>query len=112
MPATWPVDIEFKEIILTVDEKTCRKCGSALIIRKDRIHPIYSLAGPLKFGCKLSGGSNTHCSERRPLISPKAEIPLTMPRWRMGWDLLLWIGYKRFKRHGSMPQLQAERLDR
>jgi hypothetical protein len=42
------------------------------------------------------------------LRNPEAERLLTMPRWRIGWDVLLWMGYRRCKRHWSVPQIQAE----
>ena len=34
-----------------------------------------------------------------------------MPRWRIGWDLFLWMGFRRFKRHWSVPQILDESLD-
>jgi hypothetical protein len=105
MPSTWPGDLEFKEVILKVEEKTCRVCGSKRIIRKNQVHRIYRLAGPLKLICKLSCCSNKHCPERRTLISPKSEIPMTMPRWRIGWDVLLGMGFRRCKRHWAVSQI-------
>ena len=111
MPSKWPVDIEFKEVLLTVDEKICRVCGSKLVIRKERVHHIYSLEEPLKLVCKLSCCTNRHCPERRTLLSPKSEMAITMPRWRIGWDLFLWMGFRRYKRHWSVSQIQAELLD-
>ena len=111
MPAKWPTNLEFKEVVLSIEEKTCTTCGSDLIIRKDRIHCIQSLAGPLKLVCKLSCCSNKQCPERRTLLNPTSEIPLAMPRWRLGWDLVLWMGFRRFKRHWSIPQIQAELFD-
>jgi hypothetical protein len=30
MPSKWPIDVTFKEIILSVTEKTCKQCGSDL----------------------------------------------------------------------------------
>ncbi len=111
MPAKWPGDIEFKEVLLYVEEKTCHVCGSKLIIRRDRIHRIYSLEGPLKLVRKLSCCSNTHCPERKTVLSPQSETSITMSRWRIGWDVLLWMGFRRYKRHWSVPQIQAELLD-
>ena len=111
MPSKWPAHVQFKEVILEVADKKCRACGSALVIRKDRIHCIYSLEGPLKLVCKLSCCSNKQCAERRVLLTPQSEISITMPRWRMGWDVFLWMGFRRFKRHWSVPQLQAELFD-
>lgn len=111
MPTRWPKGVKFKEVVLSVEQKRCTTCGSELIIRKDRTRCIQSLAGPLKLVCKLSCCSNTHCPERRTLINPPSEIPFAMPRWRLGWDLVLWMGFRRFKRHWSIPQLQAELWD-
>jgi len=34
-----------------------------------------------------------------------------MPRWIIGWDVLLWMGFRRYKRHWSLPQIQAELAD-
>ena len=111
MPSKWPVDNEFKEVILNVEEKTCHVCGSKLVIRKERIHHIYSLEGPLKLICKLSCCLNRHCPERKTLLSPKSEMSITMPRWRIGWELFLWMGFRRYKRHWSVSQIQTELLD-
>ncbi|MCP4289844.1 MAG: transposase [Gammaproteobacteria bacterium] len=33
------------------------------------------------------------------------------PQWRIDWDLLLWMGFRRYKRHWSIPQIQAELQD-
>jgi hypothetical protein len=34
-----------------------------------------------------------------------------MPRWCLGWDVLCWLGHRRFARHWSVPQLRAELQD-
>lgn len=111
MPSKWPPEIQFEEVILKVEDNVCQTCKSQLIIRKNRIHRIYSLKGPLKLICKLYCCSNKQCRERKTLINPKSEIPITMPRWRIGWDLFLWMGFRRFKRHWSVPQIQNELSD-
>ena len=51
------------------------------------------------------------CNSRGQTFSPKAELSLSMPRWCIGWDVLCWLGHRRFARHGSVPQLQAELQD-
>ena len=111
MSSHWPANIEFNEIVLTIDETTCPACGSPLRFRKDRIHPVYSLEGPVKIICKQWGCSNPRCDHHYSLISPKTEYDLTMPRWRMSWDVFLWMGFRRYKRHWSVPQIQAELID-
>ncbi len=111
MPSKWPTDIRFKNVILKVKEKRCKVCGSQLRIRKTRIHRIYSLKGPLTLVRKLSSCSNGQCPKRNTLLSPQTEVALTMPRWRIGWDVLLWMGFRRYKRHWAVSQIQAELLD-
>jgi hypothetical protein len=45
------------------------------------------------------------------LVNPEAECRIALPHWRLGWDVLLWMGFRRFTRHWSVPQIQAELLD-
>jgi len=111
MPAKWPVKIKFKEVILKVDQKTCHVCGSKVVVRKERIHQIYSLEGPLRLRCKLSCCTNRQCPARSTLLNPSSELSITMPRWKIGWDVFLWMGFRRYKRHWSIPQIQAELRD-
>ena len=111
MPAKWPVGIVFHEKVLSVEATTCHVCGWPLNYRTNRIHCVYTLRGPLRLTCKLSSCWNPHCSEYEVLRNPEAERLLTMPRWRIGWDVLLWMGYRRCKRHWSIPQIQAELAD-
>lgn len=111
MPAKWPKNTIFKEVTLEVENKVCRHCGSKLFVCDHRVHCIYTLEGPLKLICKLVHCSNGQCSNHSILLSPEAEITLTMPRWRIGWDVFAWMGFRRFKRHWSIPQLQGELSD-
>jgi hypothetical protein len=34
-----------------------------------------------------------------------------MPRWCIGWDVLCWLGHRRFARHWSVPQLRLALKD-
>lgn len=111
MSSKWSKNIKHKEVTLYVEEENCTLCGSPLIIRKDRIHKIHSLDGPLKLICKLSCCSNKQCDQHKTLINPESEMLITAPRWRIGWDLLLWMGFRRFKRHWSVPQIRSELID-
>jgi len=40
-----------------------------------------------------------------------AEAQITLPYWLIAWDLFCWLGFRRFTRHWSIPQLQAELRD-
>jgi len=111
MPSKWPIDVTFKEIILSVTEKTCKQCGSDLAICSHREHCIYGLEGAVKLICKQAHCSNKECSSRSTLVNPESELTITMPRWRIDWELFTWMGFRRFKRHWSVPQIHEELLD-
>ncbi len=96
---------------LDIHEIQCRECRTPLRFRKDRIHPIYTLQGPLKLICHQWCCGNLQCPQHDHLVNPPGEADLTMPRWIIGWDVLLWMGFRRYKRHWSFPQLQAELAD-
>jgi hypothetical protein len=111
MPTKWPKEVRFKEVILCVQEKTCRQCGSHLVICSHREHCIYTFDGALKLICKQAHCSNKACASRSRLINPEAELTITMPRWRIDWKLFTWMGFRRLKRHWSIPQIQHELCD-
>jgi hypothetical protein len=111
MSAKWPVDTVFHEIILTVEASQCRVCGWPLNYRSHRIHRLHSLQGPIQLVCHLACCFNPQCSEHEVLVTPEAERLIAMPYWRMGWDVLLWIGFRRYTRHWSVPQIQADLTD-
>jgi hypothetical protein len=33
---------------------------------------------------------------------------IALPHWAVGWDVLCWIGHRRFSRHWAIPQIQGE----
>ncbi len=111
MPAKWPKEIQFKEMTLYVQEKTCRQCGSDVVICSHREHCVYTFDGAVKLICKQAHCSNKTCASRSRLINPEAERTITLPRWRIDWTLFTWMGFRRLKRHWSIPQIQHELLD-
>jgi hypothetical protein len=111
MAAKWPAGTEFHEIILAVEASQCEACGWPLNYRSNRTRCVQSFQGPLRLACHLFCCFNPRCSQYEVLVSPEAERLVAMPYWRMGWDILLWMGFRRYARHWSVPQIQAELLD-
>lgn len=111
MPSKWPKDTIFREVVLEIEYPFCTRCESKLFVCDHRVHCIYTLEGALRLICKLAHCSNQQCPEHSTIISPESEITLTMPRWRIGWDVFIWIGFRRFKRHWSVPQIRQELSD-
>jgi hypothetical protein len=61
--------------------------------------------------CKLNHCPDPACPGHARTKSPELEITLALPKWAIGWDVLCWIGQRRFSRHWSLPQIQGELSD-
>lgn len=107
----WAEDTEFTEVVLTVEQEFCSVCQRHLHVCDHRFHPILSLQGPLRLVCKLAHCPDPCCPAHGQTLSPLAEAQITLPYWLIGWDVFSWLGFRRFTRHWSIPQLQAELLD-
>jgi hypothetical protein len=61
--------------------------------------------------CKLNHCPDPNCPGHAKTKSPELEIAIALPRAAIGWDVFCWIGHRRFSRHWSITQIQAELLD-
>ncbi len=55
--------------------------------------------------------SNKDCDKSKTWFVTMEEELLTMPRWKIGWDVFTWIGFRRYKRHWSVPQIKEALSD-
>jgi hypothetical protein len=104
----WPTDTVFHREVVDVEQDACPQCGQPLHICDHRIHRIFTLKGPVELVCRLAHCSDPSCPARGQTHSPAAEYTFTLPRWLIGWDVFCWMGHRRFARHWSVSQLQAE----
>jgi hypothetical protein len=107
----WPAETVFTQEILTVEQEACSVCQRALTICDHRFHRIFTLTGPMEIVCKLAHCPDRDCPAHCRTLSPLAEAQITLPWWLIGWDVFCWMGFRRFTRHWSIPQLQAELRD-
>jgi hypothetical protein len=107
----WPAETRFSQQVLTVEQEVCTHCQRALTICDHRFHRIFTLNGPMEVVCKLAHCPDPDCPAHRRTLSPLAEARITLPWWLIGHDVFCWLGFRRFSRHWSIPQLQAELLD-
>lgn len=107
----WPADTVFARQVLTVEQDACSSCRRASTICDHRSHRIFTLQGPLEVVCKLAHCPDRRCPARTQTLGPLAETQITLPWWLIGWDVFCWMGHRRFARHRSVPQLQAELRD-
>lgn len=104
----WPKDTVFHREVLDVEQDACPQGGQPLHICDHRIHRLFTLKGPVELVCRLTHCSDPSCPARGQTLSPAAEFTFTLPRWLIGWDVFCWMGHRRFARHWSVSQLQAE----
>jgi hypothetical protein len=111
MSRKWPEDTVFKTVNLQINESSCNSCGSRLYKSKNRDRKIYTFDGALLLKRERAKCSNRMCDRFNRWFVPREEELLTMPRWKIGWDIFSWIGFRRYKRHWSVPQIRDELLD-
>jgi len=107
----WPEGTQFNQVVLSVEQEVCSVCQRHLHVCDHRFHPILSLQGPQQLVCKLAHCPDPGCAAHGHTLSPLAETQFTLPYWLIGWDVFCWLGFRRFSRHWSIPQLQAELQD-
>jgi hypothetical protein len=111
MPYRWPADTVFTHIALEVEERWCRACGRPLTVCDHRQRRLLTLNGPVHVVCKLAHCPEGVCPAHTQTVSPEAETALAMPWWVLGWDVVCWLGHRRFTRHWSVGQIRAELAD-
>jgi len=111
MPYRWPQDATFTRIELEVEDRWCRTCGRTLTVCDHRHRRLLTLNGPVHVVCKLAHCPERVCPAHTRTVSPEAETTLAMPWWVLGWDVVCWLGQRRFARHWSVGQLRAELAD-
>src|SRR3954465_9885817 len=108
MAFTWPKDLEFTPWDLDVIERDCPSCGRMMHICDHRQRRLYTLDGPVELICKLNHCPDPNCPGHARTRSPEQESMIALPHWAIGWDVLCWIGQRRFSRHASIPLIRLE----
>jgi hypothetical protein len=107
----WPQDTVFRRVVLDVEQRRCDRCSGPLHVCSHRRHRIHTLQGPLELCCRLKHCAEPACPSRPATLAPRAELSFALPGWLVGWDVLCFVGHRRFSRHWSVPQIRAELLD-
>src|SRR4051812_20143562 len=108
MAFTWPKDVEFTPWDLDVIERDCPSCGRMMHICDHRQRRLYTLDGPVELICKLNHCPDPNCPGHAKTKGPEQESMIALPHWAIGWDVLCWIGQRRFSRHASIPLIRLE----
>ena len=111
MAYQWPADTDFSFWELDVLDRDCPACGRMMHICDHRSRRLHTLDGPLQLICKLNHCPDPTCPGHAKTKSPELEITIALPQMAIGWDVLCWIGHRRFSRHMSISLIQSELLD-
>jgi len=111
MAYRWPAGTAFKRIDLDVEDRSCPVCERYMHVCDHRYHHLWTFEGPTQIVNRLVRCPAPACDSQGCTFSPETELSISMPRWCMGWDVFCWLGYRRFARHWSVPQLCAELRD-
>ena len=111
MSYRWPDDTVFSHLELHVEEQWCQTCGGRLRVCDHRHRRVFTLHGPLHVVCKLVHCPERVCPAHPRTLSPEAETALAMPWWVLGWDVVCWLGHRRFARHWAVGQIRTELAD-
>lgn len=111
MARFWPQDTKFTTRSLKFNESRCDRCGHHLYISKNRPRKIYTFDGPLLLDRERAKCSNCECEKSKKWFVTREEQSLTMLRWKIGWDIFLWMGFRRCKRHWSVTKIRNELSD-
>src|SRR6266850_948202 len=111
MAYRWPARTVFNRLTLDVEDRSCPVCGRYMHVCDHRYHHLWTFQGATEVINRLVRCPGPSCESRGRTFSPEAELSISMPRWCLGWDVLCWLGHRRFARHWSVPQLRAELQD-
>jgi hypothetical protein len=111
MPYRWPDNTVFTRRELHVEDRRWHTCGSPLTVCDHRPRRLFTLTGPVHLVYKLAHCPDRRCRAHTQTHSPEAETALAMPWWGLGWDVVCWLGHRRFARHWSVGQSRAALAD-
>jgi len=106
MAYRWPAGTVFNRLTLDVEDRSCPVCRRSMHVCDHRYHHLWTFQGATQVINRLVRCPDPSCESRGRTCSPEAAWSISMPRWGLGWEVLCWLGHRRFARHGSVPQLR------
>ena len=106
-----PKDAAWTEVVLEPDDPSCSACGRRMHVKQHRHRRVHTLEGSVHYVLKLMHCPDNACPNHYRRFGPEQELTLALPRWLIGWDVFCWLGHRRFARHWSVPQTQADLKD-
>jgi hypothetical protein len=104
MAYRWPAGTVFHRLTLDGEDRSGPVCGRYRQVCDHRYHHLWTCQGATAVINRLVRCPGPSCASRGRTGSPEAAWSISMPRWGLGWEVLCWLGHRRFARHWSVPQ--------
>lgn len=111
MSHIWPSETVFEKVDLFLDGQACNFCKTELDMWGHRKRRVFTLHGPQLLVVRLGHCPDPGCPGHHESVSSWGEMAIAPPRLVAAWDVLAWIGHRRFARHWCVPQICGELSD-
>ena len=105
--------VSFQQLVLEpeFEDRLCAHCGKFTHLYEHRDRRLWLMSGATHLVSKIPHGVDKTCPGHVEVVESAAEMGIAPPVWMIGWDVLAWMGHRRFARHWSVPQIRAELKD-
>ncbi len=111
MSHVWPAETAFERVDLFLEGQGCGSCEARLAVWGHRKRQVFTLQGPRLLVVRQGHCPEPDCPGHHESVSSWQEMAVAPPWLAIGWDVLAWIGHRRFARHWSVPQIRGELWD-
>ena len=104
MSHVWPAETAFERVDLFLKGQGCGSCQTKLAVWGHRQRRVFPLSGARLLVVRQGHCPEPDCPGHHESVSSWQEMAVAPPSLTIAWDVLAWIGHRRFARHWSVPQ--------
>lgn len=111
MAHSWPAESKFQRLTLEVLDRACRFCDLGTNVHDYKGRNVYLLGGPTKLTSQMTLCPDAACPGHHRLLVAEEETQIAPPWWIIGWDAFAYVGYSRFSRNMSVPEIREDLIE-
>jgi hypothetical protein len=101
-----------KQKTLDLLQRTCRACGSRMLVARHSHRTVTTLDGVYRLTLKVYQCPNPECSRFSHVCRPEEEGGWAVPHGEFGLDVIALVGTLRYQQQRSIPQIHQELVRR
>jgi hypothetical protein len=101
-----------KQKTLDLLQRTCRACGSRVLMARHSHRTVTTLDGVYRLTLKVYQRPNPKCPRFSYVYRPEEEGGWALPHGEFGLDVIALVGMLRYQQQRSIPQIHQELLRR